>query len=61
MHEDHVGTREIEAAILVTIDDERSVVQDELEAETADGTAGIACARCVGAPGPWFSRGRRIG
>ena len=45
MHEDHVGTREIEAAILITIDDERPVVHDELEVETADGTAGIARAR----------------
>ena len=45
MHEDHVGTSEIEAAILITIDDERPVVYDELEVETADGTAGIARAR----------------
>src|SRR5437879_6574028 len=33
VYEDHLGTREIEAAIVITIDDERSVVHDELEVE----------------------------
>lgn len=45
MHEDHIGTSEIETTILVTIDDERPLVRNELEVEATDGTAGITRAR----------------